>query len=231
MQNRIDFLYIARALGRRGLGPMYGFNYPWFSSIPKNAARLDAFVQRVCKETKSELVDLVCHSMGGLVAMEMMRREADRAKLRVRRCVTIASPHGGVVWNGPIIGFEGASLRKGSKLLEAHATAKLAVPTLSIYSSHDNVVFPKATSSLALRGGRDVEVEGPAHLAILFSPDAARHVADFLLEPDAPPPAVTGALTSEANANANLKQDMKISSSDDPLPPSSSKLENRRGTP
>src|SRR5438105_4954330 len=30
MQNRIDFVYLARILARRGLGPMYGFNYPWF---------------------------------------------------------------------------------------------------------------------------------------------------------------------------------------------------------
>ena len=61
---------------------------------------------------------------------------------------------------------------------------KLSVPSLSVYSSHDNVVFPKESSSLALRGGRDVEVEGLAHLSILFSPKVAEHVASFLTEPD-----------------------------------------------
>ncbi len=226
MQNRIDFVYLARVLGKRGLGPMYGFNYPWFSSIPRNAERLDAFVRRVCAETKSDLVDLVCHSMGGLVAMEMMRREADAQRLRVRRCVTIASPHGGVVWRGPIIGFEGASMRKGSKLLEAHAAAKLAVPTLSVYSSHDNVVHPKETSSLVVRGGRDVVVDGVAHLAILFSPHVAQHVADFLLEEKARTDTKSGA--GEAKI---VNENMKISSSDDPPSSASGKLENRRGTP
>jgi pimeloyl-ACP methyl ester carboxylesterase len=184
MQNRVGFIGLARALAQHGLGPMFGFNYPWFTSMASNAARLDRFIARVCKETGSAAVDLVCHSMGGLVAMEMMRDEARRAKLKVRRCVTIATPHAGIMWRGPIPGNGGASLRRGSKLLEAHAGAKLAVPCLSVYSTHDNMVHPKESSSLALRGGRDVEVDGLAHLAILFSPKVADHVAAFLGEPD-----------------------------------------------
>ncbi len=184
MQNRVGFFGLARALARRGLGPMFGFNYPWFNSIASNAKRLDRFVERVCKETGAVAVDLVCHSMGGLVAMEMMRDEARKETLKVRRCVTIATPHAGVMWRGPLLGFGATSLRRGSKLLEAHAGAKLAVPCLSVYSTHDNIVHPKESASLALRGGRDVEVEGLAHLAILFSPKVAEHVAAFLVEPD-----------------------------------------------
>jgi hypothetical protein len=61
---------------------------------------------------------------------------------------------------------------------------KLAVPCLSLYSTHDNLVHPKETSSLAPRGGRDVEIEGVAHLAILFSPSVAAHIAKFLAERD-----------------------------------------------
>lgn len=184
MQNRVGFVGLARTLARRGLGPLYGFNYPWFASITSNARRLDRFVARVCKESGSPAVDLVCHSMGGLVAMEMMRDEARREKLAVRRCVTIATPHAGVMWQGPLLGIGATSLRRGSKLLEAQAGTKLAVPCLSIYSSHDNVVHPKQSSSLAVRGGRDVEVANHAHLAILFAPEVADHVAAFLVEPD-----------------------------------------------
>lgn len=162
---------------------MFGFNYPWFSSIANNAARLERFVERVCKETGSGTVDLVCHSMGGLIAVEMMRDEARRESLKVRRCVTIASPHAGVMWQGPLLGFGAGSLRR-AKFLEAHAEHKLTVPCLSVYSTHDNIVHPKESSSLALRGGRDVEVDGPAHLAIRSSPKVAEHVAEFLREPD-----------------------------------------------
>lgn len=191
MQNRVGFVALARSLAKKGLGPMFGFNYPWFSSIASNAARLERFVNQVCKETGSGAVDLVCHSMGGLVAMEMMNNQAAKtaappaaATFKVRRYVTIATPHAGVMWRGPLIGFGSAALRRGSKLLTAHAGVKLTVPALSVFSSHDNVVFPKESSSLALRGGRDVEVDGLAHLAILFSPKVAEHVASFLAEQD-----------------------------------------------
>lgn len=192
MQNRVGFLGLARALARRGFGPLFGFNYPWLASIPSNARRLDRFVDRVLRETGAAKVDLVCHSMGGLVAMEMMRSaalEKDGAStpLKVRRCVTIATPHAGIVWRGPIFGVGSTSLRRGSKLLETQAGQTLAVPCLSIYSAHDNIVYPKETSSLVKRGGRDLEVENVAHLAILFSPKVADAVGSFLAEPDASP--------------------------------------------
>ena len=183
MQNRAGFLGLARALAKRKIGPLYGFNYPWFASLASNAARLEQFIERVCAETRSPVVDVVAHSMGGLVAMEMMRDEARKDRLKVRKCVTIASPHAGVVWRGPIIGVGAASLRRGSKLLEAHAAHKIAVPCLSIFSTHDNIVFPKETSMLAARGGVDLEVEGVAHLAMLFSSRVADEVASFLSAP------------------------------------------------
>lgn len=182
MQNRVGFLGLARSLTTKGLGPLYGINYPWFSTLEKNAARLHRFITAVCEETGAAAVDLVCHSMGGLVAVEMMRDEARKDGLKVRRLVTIATPHAGVMWRGPILGSGGASLRRGSKLLEAHAGHTLAVPTLSVYSTHDNVVHPKETSSLVKRGGMDFEVDGAAHLSILFSPVVTEQVASFLSE-------------------------------------------------
>lgn len=187
MQNRSCFLGLARAMTKKGIGPIYGFNYPWFSTLPANAARLDRFVKGVCDETGAKHVDVICHSMGGLVAMEMMRDEARANDLRVRRIVTIATPHAGVTWRGPLIGFGASSLRRGSKLLEAHAGYRVPVPCLSLYSTHDNVVHPPHSSSLALRGGRDVAVGEEAHLAILFSPKVAELASSFLLE-EAPVP-------------------------------------------
>ena len=200
MQNRVGFVGLARMLHARGLGPIFALNYPWWSSIPSNAKRLERYVARVCEQTKSASVDLVCHSMGGLVAMEMMMRSAKKeapadapagasTALKVRRCVTIATPHAGVAWRGPMIGFGATNLRRGSKLLEAQAGYTVAVPTLSIFSSHDNIVHPKETSSLAKRGGEDFEVPGMAHFSILFSPVVADQVAAFLAKPERAPEA------------------------------------------
>lgn len=186
MQNRVGFVGLARALDRRGVGPIYGINYPWFLDVHSNARRLARFVASVCAETKAPLVDLVCHSMGGLVAMEMLHGEAAENQLHVRKCITIATPHAGVAWRGPMIGLGASMLRSGSKLLTAQAGYKLAIPTLSLYSTHDNIVFPMTTSQLATRGGRDEAVEGLGHLSILFSPVVAERVASFLAEPVEP---------------------------------------------
>jgi pimeloyl-ACP methyl ester carboxylesterase len=176
-QNRVDFLGIARACRRAGVGPVYGFNYPWLATIPGNARRLARFVERVRRETGAPRVDLVAHSLGGLVAMEYLAEGGSDA---VRRVVTIASPHAGVAWKGPIIGLCGPDMRAGGPFQLARATRPVPVPCLSIYSTHDNVVHPPVTSALTHRGARDRAVEHLSHLAILFDPEVSREVVEFL---------------------------------------------------
>ena len=137
-QNRANFLGLARALGRAGLGPLYGFNYPWHRDIEHSAASLARFIDGVLAESKRDEVDVVTHSMGGLVALEYMQTAQPP---RVRRVVTIAGPHGGV----------GLALAAHRSQRRQHAPrgpsnhrslgTQGCVPVLSIYSSH-------ATSSI-----------------------------------------------------------------------------------
>lgn len=183
-QNRVDFLRLARACARAGLGPVYGFNYPWFATVHGGAARLARFVAGVKRETGAARVDLVAHSLGGLVAVEYLRAHGGEAE--VRRLVTIASPHAGVPWRGPILGACGPQMREGCAFLEEHARTPLGVPCLSVYSTHDNIVHPPRTSALAHRGAIDRAVEHVGHLAILFHPEVARATTEFLAASDAP---------------------------------------------
>jgi pimeloyl-ACP methyl ester carboxylesterase len=180
-QNRVDFLRIARGCARAGLGPVYGYNYPWFSSVHTNAVRLARFCDGVRRETGEARVDLVAHSLGGLVAMEYLE---DAGPAHVRRLVTIASPHAGIAWRGPMLGAAGSQMRLGSAFLLERASRVVSVPCLSIYSSHDNVVHPPTTSMLATRGARDHAVANVGHLSILFDPEVVRAVVDFLGAPE-----------------------------------------------
>ncbi|HTJ81972.1 MAG TPA: alpha/beta fold hydrolase [Polyangiaceae bacterium] len=177
-QNRVDFIGIARALRRAGLGPIFGFNYPWMLRVHANAERLARFAERLHRETGATEVDLVCHSMGGLVAIEAMRSHG----LVVRRCVTIATPHAGVLWRGPILGGSGIDLRAGSELVTSHADYRAGAKLLSLASTHDNVVHPDARTALAGRGGEDVIVGAMGHLAILFARSTADAVVAFLAD-------------------------------------------------
>jgi len=192
-QNRVDFLGFARAVGKAHDAPLYGINYPWTDLVPRNAARLARFVERVCAETGAKQVDLVCHSLGGLVALEYID---EGGAARVRRCVTIASPHAGVTWKGPVLGTIGLGqqVRHGCAFLRDRAGRKIGIPCLSIYSTHDNVVHPPATSALTARGGADLMLEGLGHLTLLFTPRVHGEVIAFLKAPSvasAPPAALT----------------------------------------
>ncbi len=176
-QNRVCFLGLARALSSRHRVPLYGFNYPWTDVVANNAERLARFVDQVCAECNVSQVDLVCHSLGGVVAIDYIH-EAGAG--HVRRCVTVASPHAGVAWRGPIPGTVGGQLRQGCAFLRDRAGRKLPVPCLSIYSTHDNIVHPPLTSALAARGGADRVIDDVGHLSILFSREVANEVTAFL---------------------------------------------------
>jgi hypothetical protein len=65
------------------------------------------------------------------------------------------------------------------------ANWQLTIPCLSLYSSHDNVVYPPATSALVNRGGSDRVLSHVGHLSILFDPEVAEAIVEFLRAPEA----------------------------------------------
>jgi pimeloyl-ACP methyl ester carboxylesterase len=197
-QNRVDFVRLARALRRRGFAHLFGFNYPWLVSVAANARRLARFADEVRAETGADQVDLVCHSMGGLVAMQYLHGEGGAE--RVSRCVTIATPFRGVRWRGPLLGRAASDLRQGFAFPDRPPEGS-STRMLSIYSRHDNVVHPIETSQLGVVGGRDHDAGTMGHLAILFEPAVAEVVADFLAE-EAPPRKVDVALRPGGEAAA-----------------------------
>ena len=176
-QNRADFWWMAIQLRKASRGPLYGFNYPWFDPVDRNVPRLGRFVEGVCAETGADKVTLVAHSLGGLVCVEYAH--GPDGQQRVAHCITIGTPHAGVKWRGPIPGKVSKELREG----EFHAERRerpVITPTLSVYSTHDNVVHPPTTSELASRGGRDVAIDGLGHLSLLYSPEVTRALIAFI---------------------------------------------------
>ena len=182
-QNRADFVWLARQFRKSDKGPSYGFNYPWFDSVDRNVPRLARFVERVCAETGSERVTLVAHSLGGLVSLEYSHSPA--GERRVAHCITIGTPHAGVKWRGPILGRVAKELREGGEFTVERRERAVITPTLSVYSTHDNIVHPPSTSELTSRGGNDVAIEGLGHLSLLYSPEVARVLIEFIDQSEA----------------------------------------------
>lgn len=80
--------------------PVFAFAYDWRQDLERAARRLDEFIEEVIARTKllrhykgyerDARVDLVAHSMGGLVICEYLKRYG--SKRCVRKVVTIATP-------------------------------------------------------------------------------------------------------------------------------------------
>ena len=177
-QNRSNFWWLARQCRKASLGPLFGFNYPWLESIDDNRQRLGEFVESVCIQTGESRVILVAHSLGGLIALEYAHSPGGAG--RVAECITVGTPHGGVTWRGPIPGRVGRELREGAQFVRERQSRHVPAPTLSVYSTHDNIVHPPSTSELVSRGGRDVAVDGHGHLSLLFSRDVAAVIIGFI---------------------------------------------------
>jgi|RhiMethySRZTD1v2_1073278.scaffolds.fasta_scaffold04299_16 pimeloyl-ACP methyl ester carboxylesterase len=178
-QNRTNFVWLARFLRRKGLGPFFGFNYNSYHAAEKSAKALGTFVERVRAHTGADKVDLICHSFGGLVArvyVDML--EGHR---HVRQVVTLGSPHRGVAHANPSWGPSVRDMHAEIGIARKLAALPLApgVGYTSIYSAHDNIVFPGSVSCLGERG-TDIGVAEFGHFGILFCTEVADHVCRAL---------------------------------------------------
>ena len=78
---------------------VYKSNVDGFGTVKSNAAQLKEEIQRILRQTKSEKVNIIAHSKGGLDAKYMIQ-QMDMAK-RVASLTTLCTPHKG----SPIASF------------------------------------------------------------------------------------------------------------------------------
>src|SRR5262245_49151713 len=88
LANRSCFFPLAAYLRARGLGPVLAFDYRSSGGVEAAAIRLKQFLRR---RVRGGRIDLVCHSLGGLVARAYLQ-ELGGAR-RVDRCITLGTPH------------------------------------------------------------------------------------------------------------------------------------------
>jgi len=85
-----NFLVLRSFLSRYGVRSFASFSYPPRLDHQRLAPRLGQMIARVCRETGSPRVDVVGHSLGGLVARHLIE-QGDGS--RVGRLVTLGSPY------------------------------------------------------------------------------------------------------------------------------------------
>ncbi len=184
IDNRSVFVLLRRSLAQHGRRQIVSLNYsPLTCDIRTAAELLGRHLEEICERTGSEQVDIVGHSLGGLIARYYAQRLAgDR---RVRTLVTLGTPHAGTrvvpLANAhPIV----RQMRPGSPVIQELALPAPGCRTrfVSFWSDLDRVMDPLETACLHhpdLRA-QNVQVSGIGHLALPVHPAVATGIRQAL---------------------------------------------------
>ncbi|MFN8543302.1 MAG: alpha/beta fold hydrolase [Candidatus Binatia bacterium] len=199
---RANFFWLRRRLAREGWRHVYAVAVPpAFSSVAHGADRLADAIDALRRATGAPQVDVIAHSMGGLLVRELVCR--NRRDSGVRRVVTLGTPHQGtraLAWLAvdPML----REVRPDSPTLTVLATddpVPALVDFIALYSADDVLVIPP--SNAYYPGAFNIEVRGVGHRGLLVR----RRVHDLIVEnllPDSAARAATPAAAPRAGGAA-----------------------------
>jgi pimeloyl-ACP methyl ester carboxylesterase len=179
--NRANFVPLALRLRRAGLGPIFGFEYWTLGRIAAGARQLGWFVDEVRARTGAPEVDIIGHSMGGVVARYYVALAGGDPA--VRNLITLGSPHSGTELSAMGIGHPTRELVLGSKL----CTRLAAAPP----PQHARICAIWSRADALVPGGRQPPLPGAevilyddlGHVALLGSRRVAAAVIERLRRP------------------------------------------------
>ncbi|MDQ0992576.1 triacylglycerol lipase [Streptomyces sp. V3I7] len=196
IDNRSVFVLLRRSLAQHSGQRVESLNYsPLTCDIRAAAELLGRHIEEICERTGSTRVDIVGHSLGGLIARYYAQRLGGDA--RVRTLVTLGTPHSGTrvapLANAhPIV----RQMRPGSDVLEELAGPAPGCRThfVSFWSDLDSVMEPLEAARLDHPDlmTLNVRVSGIGHLALPVHPAVAAGIRQALDAEE--PPARTAVL-------------------------------------
>jgi pimeloyl-ACP methyl ester carboxylesterase len=187
-QHSANFLWLVRRLRRDGWLHLYSVRHTALGGdIERSALRLATTIDRIRRESGAAEVDVIAHSMGGLVARVCLRARGRESG--IARLITLGTPHQGTV-AFPRLGLDPmlGQMRPGSALLRRLADDPApAAECISIYSTDDALVVPPTAAYWP--GAFNIALRGIGHMSLLFSP----RVYELVRENLAALPAAPGA--------------------------------------
>ncbi len=144
----------------------------YFASLDTLTSDYQRQIEAWIKRTGASQVDLVGHSMGGIIARYFV--ESGRLRNKIRRVITVGSPHQGTALAllGP--GKGARQLRRGSAFLERlnSGPTREEARITGISSTHDNMILPW-NCALSPRGDNFI-IRYRGHIMLLFSREIIR---------------------------------------------------------
>ncbi|MFF0461068.1 esterase/lipase family protein [Streptomyces mexicanus] len=184
IDNRSVFVLLRRSLAQHGRQRVESLNYsPLTCDIRTAAELLGRHIEEICERTGSDRVDVVGHSLGGLIARYYVQRlGGDR---RVRTLVTLGTPHAGTrvapLANAhPIV----RQMRPKSELIQELALPAPGCRTyfVSFWSDLDHVMDPLESACIEHPDlkAENIRVSGIGHLALPLHPAVASGIRQAL---------------------------------------------------
>ncbi|OXS34211.1 esterase/lipase family protein [Streptomyces sp. XY006] len=201
IDNRSVFVLLRRSLAQHGRQQIESLNYsPLTCDIRAAAELLGRHIEEICERTGAQRVDVVGHSLGGLIARYYVQRLG--GDTRVRTLVTLGTPHSGTrvapLANAhPIV----RQMRPGSPVLEELTRPAPGCRThfVSFWSDLDHVMDPLESACIDHPDltAQNVRVTGIGHLALPVHPAVANGIRQVLdtARPGEPSTGHAGGLT------------------------------------
>ncbi|MEU4079772.1 lipase [Streptomyces venezuelae] len=203
VDNRSVFVLLRRSLARSGRDCVESLNYsPLTCDLRAAAELLGRRVEEIRARTGHAEVDIVGHSLGGLIARYYVQRLGGDS--RVRTLVMLGTPHSGTTV-APLADAHPLvrQMRPGSEVLRELAAPSPGCRTrfVSFWSDLDQVMVPVETARLDHPDllVHNVRVSGIGHLALPVHPTVAAGVREAL---DAGGAGVPGAREEGPGADA-----------------------------